>query len=79
VPAADMLADGKTYDDVKDEYLEHMANRWREYAPNLTPDRYLAKYAYTPSGHRRTHRQHGSRCSRAADAISARGGVRTTF
>ncbi len=49
VPASDKLKDGRTYDDVRDGYLEHMADRWRQYAPNLTPDVYLGKYAYTPS------------------------------
>ena len=48
VPASDRLAGGKTYDDVKDDYLDHMAGRWREYAPNMTPYVYIAKYAYTP-------------------------------
>jgi phytoene dehydrogenase-like protein len=49
VPAADKLKDGKTYDDVKAGYLEHMAERWHQFAPNLTPDVYLGTYAYTPA------------------------------
>lgn len=48
-PASDKLADGKTYDDIKEAYFETIAARWREYAPNLTEDVYLGKYCYTPS------------------------------
>lgn len=49
VPAADKLAGGKSYDDVKWEYFQVLADRWREYAPNLTDDHFLGKYCYTPS------------------------------
>ena len=48
-PATDKLADGKTYEDIKWDYFETVASRWREYAPNLTEDVYLGKYCYTPS------------------------------
>ena len=47
-PAADKLANGQSYDDIKEDYFEKIADRWREYAPNLTKDAYLGKYAYTP-------------------------------
>lgn len=48
-PPADKLAGGRTYDDIKDEYYEKMAERWAQYAPNLTKDHFLGKYAYTPA------------------------------
>jgi phytoene dehydrogenase-like protein len=48
-PAADKLAGGKSYDDVKHDYFEKMVERWRQYAPNLTNDHFLGKYAYTPA------------------------------
>lgn len=48
-PAADKLADGQTYDDIRESYFEKMADRWRDFAPNLTNDVFLGKYSYTPS------------------------------
>lgn len=48
-PQSKKLAGGKSYDDVKWEYFEKMADRWAEYAPNLTKDHFLGKYAYTPA------------------------------
>jgi phytoene dehydrogenase-like protein len=49
-PPADKLEGGAVaYDDIKADYLEKMAERWREYAPNLTKDRVLGTYAYTPA------------------------------
>jgi phytoene dehydrogenase-like protein len=47
-PAADGLANGVTYDDIKWDFFDRMADRWRQYAPNLTPDVYVGRYAYTP-------------------------------
>ena len=47
---ADRLEGGRvSYDDVKGDYIERMADRWRQYAPNLTKDRILGTYAYTPA------------------------------
>jgi phytoene dehydrogenase-like protein len=49
-PPADRLEGGAVhYDDVKAQYLETMVDRWAEYAPNLTKDHVLGKYAYTPA------------------------------
>jgi phytoene dehydrogenase-like protein len=49
-PPADRLEGGSVrYDDIKADYLETMVDRWAEYAPNLTKDRVLGKYAYTPA------------------------------
>jgi phytoene dehydrogenase-like protein len=48
-PAADKLAGGQRYDDIKWDYFERMGTRWQQYAPNLTPDTYLGRYAYTPA------------------------------
>jgi phytoene dehydrogenase-like protein len=49
-PPADKLGGGSTsYDEIKEDLLERMAERWREYAPNLSKDTFLGKYAYTPA------------------------------
>jgi len=49
-PPSDRLEGGRVhYDDIKEAYLEKMAGRWREYAPNLTKDHFLGRYAYTPA------------------------------
>jgi phytoene dehydrogenase-like protein len=48
-PPADQLEGGtQKYDDIKDDVLEKMRSRWAEYAPNLTADKMIATYAYTP-------------------------------
>lgn len=39
---------GATWDEVKEEYAERCIAKWREYAPNLTPDNILAAAAQTP-------------------------------
>ncbi len=39
---------GATWDDVKAEYMERCLARWRQYAPNLTPDNILKAVPQTP-------------------------------
>ena len=36
------------WNDLAEEYTERCIEAWREYAPNLTPDKILGRYAYTP-------------------------------
>ncbi|MBW2458663.1 MAG: NAD(P)/FAD-dependent oxidoreductase [Deltaproteobacteria bacterium] len=36
------------WDELKDEYAERCIAQWRKYAPNMTPDKVLGVYAYTP-------------------------------
>lgn len=40
--------DPAVWDTLKEEYAERCIESWRAYAPNLTPDRILGVYAYTP-------------------------------
>jgi phytoene dehydrogenase-like protein len=44
------LKDGgaEKWDKVRDKYMEKILDYWREYAPNLTKEKILGKYAYTP-------------------------------
>lgn len=44
------LKDGgsEKWDQAKKEYLELCVERWRQYAPNLTPRNILSSYAYSP-------------------------------
>lgn len=41
-------ADPAVWDGLKNEYAERCIESWREYAPNLTPQKILGCYAYTP-------------------------------
>lgn len=36
------------WNDLKHEYAERCIEEWRRYAPNMTPDKVLGVYAYTP-------------------------------
>ena len=38
----------EAWDKLKGEYAERCVQAWREYAPNLTPDKILGVYGYTP-------------------------------
>jgi phytoene dehydrogenase-like protein len=38
----------KLVEEIKEEFSERILEIWREYAPNLTEDNILGKYAYTP-------------------------------
>jgi phytoene dehydrogenase-like protein len=40
--------DPAVWDGLKKEYAERCVESWRHYAPNLTPDKVLGTYAYTP-------------------------------
>jgi len=49
-PAPYNLKDGGPgkWDEVKEEYMEACIAKWREYAPNLTDDNILGKFALSP-------------------------------
>lgn len=49
-PAPYALADGgpERWDAVKDKFMDRCIARWREYAPNLTPDNILMQAALSP-------------------------------
>ncbi len=38
----------EAWDAIEDEYAERCIEQWRSYAPNLTPDKVLGTYAYSP-------------------------------
>ena len=40
--------DPSTWDAIKKEYAERCIEAWREYAPNITGDKILGRYAYSP-------------------------------
>lgn len=40
--------DASIWDELSTEYAARCLGAWREYAPNLTPDKVLGVYAYTP-------------------------------
>jgi phytoene dehydrogenase-like protein len=40
---------GASWDDVKEDYAERCIAKWREYAPNLTPDNIMAVATQTPA------------------------------
>ncbi|MBT3221405.1 MAG: hypothetical protein HN348_20160, partial [Proteobacteria bacterium] len=40
--------DPAVWDKLAKEYAERCIASWREYAPNMTPDKILGSYAYTP-------------------------------
>jgi phytoene dehydrogenase-like protein len=42
------------WDEIKDEYMHKVMDRWREFAPNMTPENVVYEYAYTPLDTERT-------------------------
>ena len=48
VPFAPGGDDPAVWNDLKRDYAERCLDSWRAYAPNLTPDKILGTYAYTP-------------------------------
>ena len=36
------------WDEIKDEYFDHILSRWAEYAPNMTQDNVVHRFSYTP-------------------------------
>lgn len=47
-PTAHALKNGASWDDARHDYLDRCIERWKEYAPNLTPDNIAGKASYTP-------------------------------
>ena len=36
------------WDEIKDAYFDRILARWREYAPNMTPENVVHRFSYTP-------------------------------
>ncbi|MDH5492864.1 MAG: NAD(P)/FAD-dependent oxidoreductase [Myxococcales bacterium] len=64
-------AGSAVWDQLKGEYAERCIEQWRSYAPNLTPDRILGTYAYTPhdiAGKMVNMRRGGFHCAAVLDS-----------
>ena len=49
------------WDEIKDEYFDHILSRWAEYAPNMTQDNVVHRFSYTPIDNAGGPHQHGAR------------------
>ncbi len=36
------------WNEIKDDYFDRIVSRWREYAPNMTPENVVHRFSYTP-------------------------------